>query len=248
MKKGVISNLYPTTKAWFILAPLLMNFFFDWKFAYLIVLPIAAVLALVDGKIVPFAKKVILALIVFVLFIFLFKIVLDQTSTPVLLDLGFLKVTEQALIDALNQTSLLIVLVATVLLFFETTQMEELMLALQKMKMSHMVSYIVLSTFQLIPDMTKKSKVIMQAQQARGIETEGSVVRRMKAFFPSLGPLIISSIADVEDRAVTLEVRGFSSDNKKTSLRQMEKNTIDTIVTGVLLALTVVVIVWRVIG
>src|SRR5690554_963652 len=235
MKKGFVSSLYPTTKALIIVLGLFLYFFFDWRFAYFFVLPFCAFLALIDGKIVGYMQKVVIALAVFVLFIFLFKVILEQNATPVLLDLGFVKVTEAAILGGLNQTGILIVLVATIILFFETTEMEDLMISLQELKMSHVVSYIVLSTIQLIPDMTKKSKVIMQAQQARGIETQGSVMRRLKAFFPSLGPLIISSIADIEDRSITLEVRGFSSENKKTHLKEIRKGNLDLIVVVVLL-------------
>jgi hypothetical protein len=39
----------------------------------------------------------------------------------------------------------------------------------------------------MIPDMVKRSKVIMQAQQARGIETEGNIYLRMRASFHLLG-------------------------------------------------------------
>lgn len=235
MKKGFVSRLYPTTKALIIALGLLLNFFFDWRFAYFFVLPFCALLALIDGKIVGYLQKVIVALAVFVLFIFMFKIILEQNSTPVLFDLGFIKITEAAILGGLNQTGILIVLVATIILFFETTEMEDLMISLQDLRMSHVVSYIVLSTIQLIPDMTKKSKIIMQAQQARGIETQGSIIKRLRAFFPSLGPLIISSIADIEDRSITLEVRGFSSENKKTHLKEIHKGNSDLIVIVLLL-------------
>lgn len=248
MQKGFVSSLYPTTKGVFILTSILSSFFLDWKFAYFIILPLCFILALVDGKLLSYLKKIAISLVSLILFIFLFKIILDQTSQPVLWDAGFFKITEKAVLDGLNQSSLIVVLVSTILLFFETTDMEELMLALQKLNMSHMVSYIFLSTMQLIPDMTKKSKVIMQAQQARGIETEGSLMRRIKAFFPSLGPLIISSIADVEDRAVTLEVRGFSSSKKKTALKVMKKKPLDKVIESILVVATVGIIVWRVVG
>jgi energy-coupling factor transport system permease protein len=239
MKKGIISSLYPTTKALIIFLGLFLYFFFDWRFAYFFVLPLCIFLALIDGKVITYLQKVFVALAVFVLFIFLFKIILEQKATPVLFSIGFVKVTEAAVLGGLNQTGILVVLVATIILFFETTEMEDLMISLQELRMSHVVSYIVLSTIQLIPDMMKKSKVIMQAQQARGIETQGSLMRRLKAFFPSLGPLIISSIADIEDRSITLEVRGFSSENKKTHLKEIRRGHLDLFVVIILLASTI---------
>ena len=248
MKKGFLSNLYPTTKGLFVIVSLILSLFFDWQFAYFFILPLTLVLAMLDGSLFSFAKKVLFALIVFVLFIFVFKVMLDQESLPVLFDFGFFVITEQAIIEALNQTKLLVVLTSTIFLFFETTELEDLMIALQKLNMSHMVSYILLSTMQLIPDMSKKSKVILQAQQARGIETKGSLLGRLQAFLPSLGPLIISSIADVEDRAVTLEVRGFSSDNKKTNLKELKQSSMDRVVTIGMVVFAVGALIWRVLA
>ena len=49
MKKGVISSLYPTTKALIIFLGLFLSFFFDWRFAYFFVLPFCIFLALIDG-------------------------------------------------------------------------------------------------------------------------------------------------------------------------------------------------------
>lgn len=245
MKKGIISRIYPTQKLLFVFLSIILAIIYDWKFSYLVILPFCIFMALIDGKIFSYIKKVILALILFISFIFIFKILLDKSNSAILLDLGFIKITEAAIISALNQTAILITLVSTIALFFETTDIEDLMISLQKLNVSHIVTYITLSTLQLIPDMAKKSKVIMQAQQARGIETEGSLVRRLSAFFPSVGPLIISSITDIEDRSITLEVRGFSSENKKTTLNNISKGKYDDIFTVVLIILFIALIIWR---
>lgn len=243
--RGFFSGLYPSTKLIFAGVFTILSVFLSWKFSYFIVLPLCLLIALVDRKFVSYAKKVFLALIVFVLFIIVFQFILDTSTTNVILDLKFMRITEEGLLAGLNQTKVLVTLISTLILFFETTDIELFMISLQKQNVSHVVTYIVLSTLQLIPDMAKKSSVIMEAQQARGIETEGSVVRRMKAFFPSLGPLVISSITDIEDRSITLEVRGFSSENKKTSLKNIDKSGADTIIVVLLIAVFIGGLVWR---
>lgn len=244
-EKGIISNLYPTTKGLFVILSLILSLFYDWRFAYLYVFPLCILLSLIDGKLVNYLKKVMLALLVFVAFIFAFKIMLDKAESVVIFKLWFITITEHALLSALNQTKVILVLVSTIILFFETTDIEDLMISLQKMKVSHVVTYIVLSTLQLIPDMSKKSKVIMEAQQARGIETTGSIWRRIGAFFPSLGPLIISSITDIEDRSITLEVRGFSTQGEKTTLKVLDRNHIDKYVVVFLIVISAALLIWR---
>lgn len=208
--------------------------------------PLTLFLALFSGSFISFVKKFIGALLLFVIFVFLFKIMLDKSDSQIIFQWQFIIVRIQGLIDGLNQTSVLVVMAAVVLLFFETTEVEDLMISLQQRKVSHVVSYIVLSTLQMIPDMVKRSKVILQAQQARGIETEGSMYLRLRAFFPSLGPLIISSISELEERAITLEVRGFSASVEKTFLKDIRSRNIDTILSFGIILLSVILLGWRI--
>lgn len=248
MKKGLVSSIYPTHKLLIAVLTIILSIVYDWKFSYLVVLPVCILLSLIDDKFISYIKKVIIGLFLFVVFIFMFKIILDKTGTNILIDLGFIKISEGAIFAGLNQTSALVTLMATMLLFFETTDIEDFMISLQRMNVSHVVTYITLSTLQLIPDMAKKSKVIMQAQQARGIETEGSLLKRLSAFFPSIGPLIISSITDIEDRSITLEVRAFSSNNKKTTLNNISKGKYANVLDVASILIFLVLFAWRFLG
>lgn len=245
-KKGFITKLYPLTKAMFVGCMLIIGLVSDWRVGYLVVLPLCLLLAIIDGVAKPFIIKVFGALVVFVVFIFAFKIFLDKSASPIVFQYAFITIRQQGILDALNQTSILTILASAIILFFETTDVEDFMISLQQINMSHMVSYVILSTLQMIPEMFKKSKIIMQAQQARGIETEGNLWLRTKAFFPSLGPLIISSIADLEERAITLEVRGFSADVKKTSYKEINKTPYDQTIFWSLIAATAAYIGWRI--
>ena len=100
-------------------------------------------------------------------------------------------------------------------------------LALEKSGMSAKASYVVLSTLQMVPVLKKKSQTIMNAQKARGVETEGNLLVRAKVFVPTIIPLVLSSIAGTEERALTLEARGFSSGIKPTHLYDIEKTEAD---------------------
>ena len=119
------------------------------------------------------------------------------------------------------------------------------MIALQAMNVSHVATFVMMSTMQMIPEMISKSKTIMAAQQARGIETEGNLLLRAKAFFPSLGPLIISAVTEIEDKTITLEVRGFSTENKKTTLKDLSKRPMDRALEIGALVVFVVLLIWR---
>ena len=62
----------------------------------------------------------------------------------------------------------------------------------------------------MIPQMSANAKVIQDAQRARGIETEGTLKARARAFLPMLLPLLISSFSTAEEKSLALETRGFN--------------------------------------
>ena len=101
-------------------------------------------------------------------------------------------------------------------------------------------------TLQTIPEMKKQADVIMDSQKARGIETEGNVFVRAKALIPIFIPLVLSSIANTEERAITLEARGFSVGEKRTILYDIDETKNDKIMKVILAIFIVLSIVWRV--
>ena len=123
--------------------------------------------------------------------------------------------------------------------------MKDFVYALEKLGLSPKATYVVLATFNIIPEMHKLSLAIMDAQKTRGVETEGNLLVRAKAFLPTLAPLILTSIANTEERAITLEARAFTVPVKKTSLYQLKKTKKDTGVRALILILLIIIVVWR---
>ena len=113
---------------------------------------------------------------------------------------------------------LLTVLCSFYLMMF-TTHPSDLVFSLEQRGLPSKISYVILATMQSIIEMQERAAVIMEVQKCRGVETEGSLANRAKAYFPLIGPLIIGSVLNIESRALALEVRGFSSSIKKTYLK-----------------------------
>lgn len=213
--------------------------------AYLVILPLCILAAAVDKQFFSYVKKLLVSLLIIVLVMFFVQFLLDESTSAVYYDFGFFKITEAGLAAGLRKTKLIVAIVSTLILFFSTTDLEDLMIALQAMNVSHVATFVMMSTMQMIPEMISKSKTIMAAQQARGIETEGNLLLRAKAFFPSLGPLIISAVTEIEDKTITLEVRGFSTENKKTTLKDLSKRPMDRALEIGALVAFVVLLIWR---
>lgn len=95
--------------------------------------------------------------------------------------------------------------------FVLSTKPADLVEALEKSGFSKRFGYIINSVFQIIPQMTGTMSTIMDAQRSRGMETEGSLLVRAKAFIPLISPVITSSLINTRERAIALEVRGFDA-------------------------------------
>lgn len=108
------------------------------------------------------------------------------------------------------------------LLFFTTTETRDILYVLEKSGMSHVVSYILLSALQSIIDLRKMANTIMESQRSRGIETEGNLFVRAKAFIPILGPLLLSSFSGAEEKSIAMDARAFSAECEHTFLRRVE--------------------------
>ena len=63
--------------------------------------------------------------------------------------------------------------------------------------------------------MVERASVIASAQRARGLDTEGSVRARLRGLLPLVGPVILSSLTEVEERSLALEVRAFGRPGRR---------------------------------
>ncbi|HWT74278.1 MAG TPA: energy-coupling factor transporter transmembrane component T [Mobilitalea sp.] len=106
--------------------------------------------------------------------------------------------------------------------------------------------YVFISVFQIIPQMTETMSTIADAQRSRGMETEGNLWVRIKAFIPLISPVIMSSLINTKERALALEVRGFNSKHKKTFLNDERKTSADPYLQIILLIGILATIGWRV--
>ena len=107
-------------------------------------------------------------------------------------------------------SSVILSIAGGLLLFTETTQVQDLMAVLGKMGLSSNVVYMVVASFRSINELSDKMGQILEAQSSRGIETEGNLFVRLKAILPMLITLLLSSMVSAEEKAIALEARCFN--------------------------------------
>ncbi len=131
------------------------------------------------------------------------------------------------------------------LLFLYATPPGDLMTALQQRGLPPGLTYIVISTLQLLPLVRRRAQAILAAQQARGLRTEGSLLIRARALLPAVIPLVIGAVLDAEERALALESRGFSRPGPRTSLNVISDTPMDRGLRWALIVGALLTLVWR---
>jgi len=127
-----------------------------------------------------------------------------------------------------------------------STHPSELMTDLTRRGLPPQFSYVLISTLQIIPQMQAKAQTIISAQRARGLDTESSFIRRIGSLVPLVGPLVFGSLVEVEERAIAIEARGFTSTHAKTSLHDAPDSSLDNVIRWVLIALVIITLAFKI--
>lgn len=218
-KDTYLTRLHPFAKMFYILAAVSAPLIGGALWIYGLFLAISLCL-LISGKIIRKVFPLIAFSFTIIITIFLIHGLFNQENQKVLFHLGPLAFYEEGLLYAarigLNILNMLLAFATFVL----TTKPADLVDDLEQAGFSPRFGYMISSVFQIIPQMMGTMNTIMDAQRSRGMETEGSLFVRAKAFIPLISPVVSSSLINTRERAIALEVRGFDSKNKKTFLRE----------------------------
>src|SRR5258705_1229010 len=88
--------------------------------------------------------------------------------------------------------------------------------------------------------MQAKAQAIIDAQRSRGLDTKSSFFKRAGALVPLVGPLVFGLLVEVEERAIAIEARGFTSKNIKTSLHEIPDRNSDKFIRWVLVIFVII--------
>ena len=166
----------------------------------------------------------------------------------VLLRLGPIVATAEGLAFALEILVRILAISGAVTLFYLTTRPADLVLDLERRGVSPRVGFVANASVQTVPAMVDRAAQITAAQRARGLDTEGSLWRRIRGVVPIVGPVILGSIAEVEERTMALEARGFTRPGRRTLLWWPADSRIESLARWGMLLLLAGLIVSRAFG
>ena len=206
MKKDFFKQLYPLTKLFLSLTLILSAFIVpSYIYGYSMII-ICGIIVSLENKSKVYCKRIFFSLFWLFTAIFIIQSIF-LPSGEVWMKFGFISIYKEGVMKAVNLTSKLTAVVSALTMLTLITPVKTFTLALEKKGLNPKAAFILMLTLQMIPEMKKQANVIMDSQKARGVETEGNVFVRAKALIPVFIPLVLSSIANTEERAIMLEAR-----------------------------------------
>jgi energy-coupling factor transport system permease protein len=250
--KSLLHRLHPLTKLVLTLAVLAAVFGGPGRWVPAVLPGLFALFLLVNSGLGGKAARVLFRVLPLTVILFLVHGLFSPQNLTSLARIGPFSIGLEGLLFALLITVRLLSALAASLLLILTTRPSDLVQALEEAGLPPGFAYLLGSPLLLLPQLAGRIQSIQFAQQARGLETQGSFLRRTRALYPLAGPLIFSSLVDVEDRSLALEVRGFSALNRKVFLKSLNDSPVQLALRRMMIILSMVLVTagiwWRIRG
>jgi energy-coupling factor transport system permease protein len=169
-------------------------------------------------------------------------------GTTVLLRIGPITATAEGLAFAFEILVRIVAISGAITLFYLTTRPSDLVIDLERRGISPRAAFVANASVQTVPALVERAAQITAAQRARGLDTEGSAWRRIRGIVPIVGPVILGSIAEVEERTMALEARAFGRPGRRTLLWAPPDSPVQSVARWSLLAALIAVIAARLTG
>jgi energy-coupling factor transport system permease protein len=246
-RNSVLHLLNPLTKIVLVLSLVLISFISPWTWTaaivFLFVIVPLSFLGQISKEFFSTALRLILPAAGF---IFIMQAIFQPVGQTIIFKFWVLDVTQESLEFAFRVATRITVMISAFTLFLMTTHPSELMSDLTRRGLPGQFAYVIISTLQILPQIQAKAQTIIAAQRSRGLDTQSSFLKRAGSIFPLVGPLVFGSLVEVEERAIAIEARGFTSTRVKTSLHEIPDSNLDKGLRWILVALVLAFLALRV--
>lgn len=116
---------------------------------------------------------------------------------------------------------------AAIALVYLTTPIDDLLADLARRGLGRRAVFVVGAAVQMVPRTIERASEIVDAQRARGLDTEGRFWRRVRGVVPLAAPVVFGALTEVEERTMALEARAFSAPGRQTLLRVPRDGALD---------------------
>lgn len=241
-----IYRLNPLTKVVMALAFVLIAFLSPWYWTPQVLFLLAIIPLSIISKVAreywSFLIKIILPTIAI---LFIMQAFFLPGESRIIFEIFGLEITELSLQLAFRNATRIVVMISSFTILLLTTHPSELMSDFSRRGLPGQFAYVVISSLQIIPQMQAKAQTIISAQRSRGLDTQSSFLRRVGGILPLVGPLVFGSLVEVEERAIAIEARGFTSTRPKTFLREIQDTRFDRVIRLILIALVIITLILK---
>ena len=162
--------------------------------------------------------------------------------------LGPLAPTVTGLGVGLLTSARLLVFSSAVALAYVTTPVDDLLADMSRRGLGRRGVFVVGAAVQMVPRTLERTGEIMDAQRARGMDTEGHIWRRARGLVPLAGPMVFGALTEVEERTMALEARAFTAPGRQTLLRVPADTGLDRLLRWLAALALVAIVALRVSG
>ena len=227
---SVIHRLDPRTKIFMMILYIAMTFLVKqiWFMTIpLIYLVLELILSGISLRYIVSSLKPIRFLLIFMFILNLFFTMGEQ----VWIDLGFWKLTGEAVLQSCFLSIRIILLVAGASMLTLTTSpialtdgLEKLLMPLKVFRFpAHELAMMMTIALRFVPTLMDESDKIRNAQMSRGADFEsGNVFKRVKSMIPILIPLFVSSFRKADELAIAMESRCYHGGDGRTRMHQLK--------------------------
>jgi len=174
--------------------------------------------------------------------------VFTRAGTTVLFTIGPFDATLEGVDFAAQVIVRLVVVAMALTLFGLTTPPGAFVVDLEERGLPPRLAFAAAATLETIPALIGRVVAITAAQRARALDTEGTLLARVRGVLPMVGPVILSSLTEVEERSLALEVRAFGRPGRRQLLWTLQDTPAQRAARWLLVVALLAVIVTRVVG
>ena len=163
--------------------------------------------------------------------------VLALLFTPegaVLVALPWGYIGSESVLNAVRIVLRLVACAVPLFLTFYVTKLTDMANALVKVAhLPYKYAFTFTSTVHFIPVFMNDMNGIMEAQTARGVEFDGSFLKRIRLMMPLCVPLLVSSVRKTNSAAIAAEVRGFNLRTRESGYKEYPFSAVDVVALAV---------------
>jgi energy-coupling factor transport system permease protein len=131
---------------------------------------------------------------------------------------------------------------------YVTTPLDDLLAEMSRRGLGRRGVFVVGAAVGTVPRTVERVGEIMDAQRARGMDTEGRIWRRARGLVPLAAPVVFGALTEVEERTMALEARAFTAPGRQTLLRVPRDGAADRVLRWAALLSLAGVVVLRIAG